>query len=209
MREYLYELLSGFLRLARLVLVMVACYLVQVCIVAPYVRIWGITPNLLLVTLAFVGVRRGNFPAFWSGCILGLLLEVMQPARPLLNLLLYPVDALLTSAVFSDKSETRLEYERSIGKAGRNLNPSFRVLCASALCSAVYETVQLTYIYLREDTLGMWGVTRSLKALAVTVLLTALALLLLRLLGVRFRQPEAKPTVYGVESSGSTGTLNP
>ena len=50
---------------------------------------------------------------------IGYLLEIMLPALDYINLILYPVCAMLGALVFSDKSERKLEEERAQGKRGQ------------------------------------------------------------------------------------------
>ena len=76
---------GSFRRSVVFVLICVLGYLCQVCIM-PYVTIFGITPNLLFVMVGIVTVAYGKLRAFWVGTIYGLLMEIMCPSVPILNL---------------------------------------------------------------------------------------------------------------------------
>ena len=172
-------------------------YLVQSCVLSPFVHIGGITPNLLMATLAVVAVGYGQLQSLWSGAMLGILLEVMQPSRPLLNLLLYPISAFFTASVFSNKSDQQLAYERSVGKAGRDINPLARVMMCAATNTAVYEVVNIAYIYLRGADLNMGHIGRGMLNVLLSTLLSIPVLLLLRKpFGIRRVRREQHATPY-------------
>lgn len=122
-------------------------YLLQVCMM-PYLQVGGVTPNLLCAIIAIMTIGYDRLRAVWVGCIYGILMETMCPTIRMLNLLLYPLSAFFLSLFFSDKSEKRLEAERSIGKAGRNINPYVRILGCAAANVLLYEIVNVVYMYL-------------------------------------------------------------
>lgn len=122
-------------------------YLLQVCLM-PYLQVGGVTPNLLCAIIAIMTIGYDRLRAVWVGCIYGILMEIMCPTIRMLNLLLYPLSAFFLSLFFSDKSEKRLEAERSIGKAGRNINPYVRILGCAAANVLLYEIVNVVYMYL-------------------------------------------------------------
>ncbi len=146
-------------------------YLLQVCVM-PYFEIFGITPSIMFPIMAIVTVCFGRLSATWIGVFYGLVMESMQANVTMLNLLIYPVTALLTCALFSDKSQQQLEYERGIGKAGRNTNPLIRTPACAAVASAVYETVNVAYIYLRGADITGINILRALVAVVINTLLT-------------------------------------
>lgn len=47
-----------------------------------------------------------------------------------ISLILYPVAAMLSALVFSDKSERKLEEERTLGRRTNQWNPHLRTPCA-------------------------------------------------------------------------------
>lgn len=122
-------------------------YLLQACLM-PYLQVGGVTPNLLCAIIAIMTIGYDRLRAVWVGCIYGILMEIMCPTIRMLNLLLYPLSAFFLSLFFSDKSEKRLEAERSIGKAGRNINPYVRILGCAAANVLLYEVVNVVYMYL-------------------------------------------------------------
>lgn len=156
-------------------------YLVQVCIM-PYFRIAGSTPLFTICVTAVVTVCYGRMRAFWCGAIYGILFEVMQPSHQLISLLLYPASALLCSVLFADKSMQQLEYERSLGKAGRNRNPILRTVLCAMLNMLIYEVVNLVYIYLRESLMTRSLIMTGLGNIIYTTLLTLVFVIPLRLL---------------------------
>ena len=130
-----------------LFLLIVLGYLCEVCLM-PYIRIFGVTPNLLYVVIGIVTVAYGKLRAFWVGLCYGLLMEIMLPSVPYLYLLLYPVSTLFCSFAFADKPLKTLEYERAVNKKTRELPAWLRTVLCTALNILVFETVNLTYIYL-------------------------------------------------------------
>ena len=158
MRRVLLSLLHAFLRQLRLLIVLLLGYLVQVCVM-PYFPIRDVTPSLVFAIIAIITVGYGRLRAFWAGAFYGIILETMLPTIQLVNLALYPIAALFSSAFFADRSETQLEYERSLGRPGRNWNPYLRTPLCCMLGVFIYEVVNIAYMYLggnppTQDTLG-------------------------------------------------------
>ena len=147
MREALLSLLHALLRQTLLLGVLLLGYLLQVCVM-PSFPIAGVTPNLIFAFIAIITVGYGKLRALWAGAFYGIVLETMMPTVNLLNLALYPIVSLFTSAFFSDRSETQLEYERSQGRPGRNWNPYLRTPLCCMVCVLIYEIVNIAYIYL-------------------------------------------------------------
>ena len=122
-------------------------YFAEVCIM-PYVKIFGVTPNLLYVVIGIVTVAYGKLRAFWVGLIYGILMQIMLPSVTMLNLALYPLTTLFCSFAFADKPLKTLEYERAINHRRKELPAWLRTVLCTMLNTFVYETVQITYIYL-------------------------------------------------------------
>lgn len=135
-RKYLILLLLTFLG-----------YFAEVCIM-PYVKIFGVTPNLLYVVIGIVTVAYGKLRAFWVGLVYGILMQIMLPSVTMLNLALYPLTTLFCSFAFADKPLKTLEYERAVNHRRKELPPWLRTVLCTMLNTFVYETVQITYIYL-------------------------------------------------------------
>ncbi len=161
---------SFFRRYLALGLIIVLGYLCEVCVM-PYVRIFGVTPNLLYVLIGIVTVAYGKLRAFWVGLIYGLLMEIMLPSVLYLNLLLYPVTTLFCSFLFADKPLKTLEYERAVNKKRRELPPWQRTVLCTALNIFVYEVVQVTYIYLGGSALTAGHFLRAFADVVLTSLL--------------------------------------
>ena len=173
-------------------LVVLLGYLLQACVM-PYLKVGGVTPSLLLAVIAIITVGYGRLRALWVGAIYGILTETMMPSLTLLNLTFYPVSAAFMSMFFADKSEKRLEYERSLGKAGRNVNPYLRTLGCAAMNVLLYEIVNVFYMYLSGAELSMTMLYDSLADVLGTTALTAVIMLpVRRFLGFRRlrREPE-------------------
>ena len=112
---------AGFVRRYGMLLILaVGGYLCQVCIM-PYVKILGVTPNLLYVIIGIVTVAYGKLRAFWAGLCFGLLMEIMLPSVTYLNLALYPITTLFCSFAFADKPLKTIEYERATNKTSKEL----------------------------------------------------------------------------------------
>ncbi len=162
-------------RYLALFLMIVLGYLCQVCIM-PYIRIFGITPNLLYVVIGVVTVAYGKLRAFWVGLCFGLLMEIMLPSVPYLNLILYPVSTLFCSFAFADKPLKTLEYERAVNKKSKELPAWLRTVLCTALNILVFEAVNVTYIYLVGSPLTF---NHFFKAFGDVVLTSLLCLILL------------------------------
>lgn len=174
-------------------LVVLLGYFFQVCVM-PYLRIGDVTPSLLFALTGIVTIGYGKLRALWVGCIYGILMETMAPSIRMLNLLLYPLSAGFLSMFFADKTEKRLEYERSIGKAGRNVNAYLRTLGCAAANTLIYEIVNVLYIYLGGAALTWNNVSKALMDVLWTTLLTAIIMVpLRRFLGFKKRKKEKQP----------------
>lgn len=181
---------NAILRQVRLAVLVLLGYLLQVCVM-PYLKIGSITPSMLLAVIAIVTVGYGRLRALWVGAFYGIVMETLLPTVPMLNLMFYPVSALLCSVPTADKSATRLQYERSIGKAGRNVSPVLRTILCALLNALVYEIVNLVYMYLGGATIDSDQIIRAMTAISGTTLLTALiAVPVRKLLGFRRPDPE-------------------
>lgn len=179
------------LRQLKLFLVILVGYLAQVSIM-PYLQFGGVTPSLLLAVTAIVTVGYGMLRGLWAGMFYGIVMEIMLPTVPMLNLLFYPVSALLCSVFFADKSEARLQYERSTGRKGRNISPLLRTVLCAAMNVTIYEIVNLVFMYLSGADLTAALIQRGLTDVLATTGLTAVIMVPVRkLLG--FRKKEEVP----------------
>ena len=163
-----------FRRYLALVLIIIFGYLGEVCVM-PYIHPFGITPNLLYVVIGVITVAYGKLRAFWAGLIYGLLMEIMLPSVPYVNLALYPISTLFCSFAFADKSLKTLEYERATNKKSRELPPWLRTVLCAALNTLIYEVVNVTYIYIGGSALLSGHIIKA----AGDVLLTAVLCLIL------------------------------
>lgn len=186
---------SGFIRKYTVLLLLTFIgYFSEVCVM-PYVKIFGVTPNLLYAVIGIVTVAYGKLRAFWVGLIYGILMQVMLPSVTMLNLAIYPLTTLFCSFAFADKPLKTLEYERVIRRQRKELAPWLRTVLCAMLNTLVYETVQITYIYLGGSPLT---VSHFLRGFADIVLTGALCFLILfpvrrAIFGRRRTQPVMRP----------------
>ena len=183
------------MRQVKLVLVILVGYLAHVSVM-PYIQLGGVSPSLLLATTAIITVGYGMFHGLWTGMLYGIVMEIMLPTVPMLNLLFYPISALLCAVFFADRSEAQLQYARSIGKRGRNISPLLRtVLCAMVNC-LIYDIVNLVYMYLSGAALSAAIIQRGLTSVLATTLLTAIIMVPVRkILGFRKKEEVQSPTL--------------
>ena len=160
-------------------LLIVFGYLCQVCVM-PYIKIFGVTPNLLYVIIGIVTVAYGKLRAFWVGLCYGLLMEIMLPSVPYLHLILYPVTTLFCSFAFADKPLKTLEYERATNRKSKELPPWLRTVLCTALNILVFEIVNVTYIYLGGSPLTFGHFSKAFLNVVLTSLLCLLLLFPIR-----------------------------
>lgn len=133
-------------------------YLLQAT-AAEYLSIADVAPNLALVIIAIATVALGRKYTFVMALTVGYLIEIMTPMLDYISLILYPVAAMLSALVFSDKSERKLEEERTLGRPNpAQWNPHLRTPLCAALSVTVFEAVHLLYTYLSGVSLdaGHW-----------------------------------------------------
>ena len=195
------EIRAGFFRRYLVLALLVPLgYLTHVCLM-PYLKIGGVTPNLLYCVIAIVTVAYGRLQAFWVGLIYGLVMEVMLPAITFLNLAIYPLSALFTSFVFADKSLRRLEMDRALKRKSRELPPFVRTILCAMMNVLIYEIVNIAYIYLGGTALTIRHFIRGfLDVLLTGVITVPVAALSRRLIfGRRVETPVLRnqPIVFG------------
>lgn len=205
----------------RFFLLLLLGYLCQVCII-PYIDFGDVTPNLLYAVIAIVTVGYGKLRALWAGGFYGIVMETMLPAGlSMMNLLMYPIGSVFVSIFFADKSEKKLEEERSIGRPvihhhdflstltalgehikgapGQNANPYIRTPLCAMVNVLIYEVINLVYIYLGGTVLTTAHYGRSLTNIIATTVLTILLMYpVRRFLG--FRKPDEQPRKSPVRS---------
>ena len=167
---------TGFLRrYVSLALIIFFGYLFEVSVI-PYIRPFGVSPNLLYVVIGIITVAYGKLRAFWAGLIYGLLMEIMLPSVTFLNLAIYPVTTLFCSFAFADKPLKTIEYERATNKKSRELPAWARTVLCTALNTFIFEIVNVTYIYLGGTALQAG---HFIRALATVILTSCLCFILL------------------------------
>ncbi|MBE5810350.1 MAG: hypothetical protein E7318_05370 [Clostridiales bacterium] len=180
-------------RQVKLVLAILVGYLAHVSVM-PYIRLGDVSPSLLIAMTAIITVGYGMLRGLWTGMFYGIVMEIMLPTVPMLNLLFYPISALLCAVFFADRSEAQLQYARSIGKRGRNISPLVRtVLCAFFNC-VIYDIVNLVYMYLSGAALSSALIQRGFSSVLATTLLTIIIMVPVRkILGFRKQEEKQAP----------------
>ena len=161
-----------FAKLLKAFILTLLAYLLQATTAQP-IAIGGVAPNMALAIIAVVTVCLGRKYTFMMSLAIGYLLEIMLPALDYINLILYPVCAMLGALVFSDKSERKLEEERTQGKRGRQWNPHLRTPLCAGLSTVIFETVNLFYTYLSGVALDAGHYGRALTDVVYTMILAA------------------------------------
>ena len=166
-------------------------YLLQAT-VAHHIAIGGVAPNIAFALIAVATVAFGRKYAFAMSMTVGYLLEIMLPALDYISLIAYPVCAMLGALCFSDKSERKIEEERTQGKRREQWNPHIRTPLCAGLSTLVFEAVNLFYTFLSGVRLDAahWG--RAVFDVVYTMALAGLFQYPLRKwLGV-YRLPKAR-----------------
>jgi len=182
-------------RQIKLILVILLGYLCQVSVM-PYFRVGSVTPSLIIAVTAIVTVGYGLLRGLWTGMFYGIVMEIMLPTVPILNLLFYPISALFCALFFADRSKAQLQYRRSIGRRGRNISPLVRTVLFALVNVAVYEVVNLVYMYLSGASITATLIQRGLTDVLATTALTALIMVPVRkLLGFRKAEEAQAPVM--------------
>lgn len=147
-------------------------YLLQVT-TADYIALWGVAPNIALALISIVTVALGRKYTFVMSMVVGYCLEIMVPALDYINLILYPVAAMLAALAFSDKTERKLEEERTRGKRTLQLGAHLRTPLAALLSILLYEGIHMMYISLSGVDLDRGHWQRALIDVGYTTLLSA------------------------------------
>jgi hypothetical protein len=147
-------------------------YLLQAT-VAFHISIQDIAPNIALAMVAVVSIGLGRKYTFLMSLGIGYLLEIMLPGIDYMNLILYPVCAMLGALAFSDKSERKLEEERSTGRRGKMLDPHLRTPLCALLSISIFEVVNLLYIYLNGVVLDLGHIFRAFIDILYTAAIAA------------------------------------
>lgn len=161
-----------FKKLIKVSLITLLAYLLQAT-AAQQMAISGVAPNVALAVVAVATVCLGRKYTFMMSLTIGYLLEIMLPALDYINLILYPVCAMLGALLFSDKSERKLEEERTSGRRGTQWNPHLRTPLCAAMSTLVFEGVNLLYIYLTGVTIDRSHLGRAMGDVLYTTAIAA------------------------------------
>ena len=105
----------------------------------------------------------------------------MTPTVSLLNMAMYTAAGFI-AFIFTDRSPQQLEFRRSQGRSGYNMNPLLRTVLCCLLLIVLYNGVNLMKIYLSGYELVTVHFTRALLSVVLTELLCLLLMMPLRLL---------------------------
>lgn len=150
-----------YVKLFKVTLFTLLTYLLQAT-VAQYISVWDVAPNIALALIAIVTVCLGRKYTFLMSLTVGYLLEIMLGMLDYINLVLYPVCAMIGALAFSDKSERKLEEERTTGRRSVRLNAHLRTPLCAMLSVGVFEAVHLIYIYLSGVSIDSSHITRAI-----------------------------------------------
>lgn len=148
-------------------------YLLQSALAAD-LAIAGVAPNFALAIIAVISIAMGRKYTFIMSLTIGYLMEIMLPALDYIYLILYPVCAMLGSLAFADKSERRMEEDRTSGKTVVRLPAHVRTMLCALISITVFEGVNVLYIYLSGITLDMGHYNRALISVVYTTLLAGI-----------------------------------
>ncbi len=160
-----------FSKLIKMSILTLLAYLLQAT-VAQHIAIGGVAPNIAFALTAVVSIALGRKYAFVMSLAVGYLLEIMLPALNYINLIAYPVCGVLGAWFFADKSERKLEEERTQNREKKQLDPHIRTLLAALLSTSVFEFVNLFYTFLGGVTLNSDHYARAIFDVVYTVALT-------------------------------------
>lgn len=142
--------------------------------VAQRIAIGGAAPNLALALTAVISVAWGRKYTFVMALTIGYLMEIMLPALSYINMIIYPVCAVLASLAFADRTERQLEERRTLGKSTRQRNPHVRTFLCALLSTALFEFVNLFYTYLSGVAFGDLLIGRAIGIVLYSSVLAAL-----------------------------------
>lgn len=157
-------------KLLKVLVLTLMTYLFQVS-VAQHIAIAGVSPNLVIAVCGVAAVALGRKYVFCMALALGYLLEIMLPALDYINLILYPVCCMLSALLFADKTERKLEEERTNDKSGKQWDPRLRTMLCAGMSIIIFEGVNLFYIYLTGVVINSGHWTRALICTVYTTLL--------------------------------------
>lgn len=178
-------------KLFKFSLLVLLAYLLQAT-VAHHIAIGGVAPNLAFALAAVVTVALGKKYTFCLSMAVGYLLEIMLPALDYINLIAYPVCAMIPAIFLADKSERALEERQALGKKTTQLEPHIRTLLCACISTLFFEVVNVFYTFLSGVSLNAAHFGRAIFDVVYTVAITfVLQYPLRRWLGVH-RIPKAR-----------------
>ena len=98
----------------------------------------------------------------------------MLPVLDYISLILYPVCAMLGALAFADKSERRMEEERTSERTVIRLPAPVRTMLCALVSIFVFESVNLLYIYLSGIRPDMGHYSRAVISIVYTTALAGL-----------------------------------
>ncbi|MBO2517669.1 MAG: hypothetical protein CW338_10475 [Clostridiales bacterium] len=148
-------------------------FLFEVCVMSD-LTIAGVNGYLLFAFLGVVIVSLGRKYAYCVSMFFGICLYCSVQSLGLLDLVMYPVCALLASLPFADRSEKKREQRALDGKSGDDLPAPFRILFSCAMMCAIYHTVCIAYSFLSNSVFTIGHIARALLSILYTEGLTVI-----------------------------------
>ena len=187
--------MKPFKRALKVLLLTVAAYLIQVCVMR-YFMVRSVVGSVIFAVLAVIVVSCGKKYAFCASCIIGMMMECMMANSnvPSLYVIAYPAITMLCAQTFADMTDRQLEqrrlnYERrqvriSEGRGKKHwwyslmlryrdadLPPMVRIpLCAGEM-DMFLNLVLIVYMYLIGEDLTLIHLTRLAGSVVYTMAL--------------------------------------
>jgi len=189
-------------RALRVLILTVAAYLLQVCVMQ-YLQIGGVAGSVLFAVLAVIVVSCGKKYAFCASCLIGMMMESMLSNVPGFYVIAYPVITMLCAQAFADMSDRQLERRRMLNENRRSrqregggrerwwnyllshqregdLPAHLRIPLCAALMDFILNAALCVYMYLIGEELGMIHVARVTGSVLYTVGIALLLMVPLR-----------------------------
>lgn len=159
-------------KMIKTVLLTLLTYLLQIS-VSPLIPVFDIAPNIALAVIAVVSVALGMKYTVLMSFVIGYFLEITLPAVNYVNLLLYPISAILCAMMFADKSERAIAEYRARQKQLKQLNPHLRTVLCAAASITFFELILLLYTNLNGVTLTFDRFVNAFISIVYTTVLAA------------------------------------
>lgn len=145
--------------------------LFQVCAMSD-LAIGNINGYLLFAFMAVVIVSLGKKYTYCVSVFFGICIYCTVESFGWFDLVMYPISAMVTAAVFSDRSDKKREQRAIAGKNTDDLPALLRIILSCAMMCAIYHTICIGYSFLSNDVLTFGHIGRALLSTLYSVGLT-------------------------------------